>query len=278
MLVNTARALKYIEHFGQRRSKLFTVLEKYQPVLNSLEHLWSQFSFLKQVTSKKVENLQQTITVQQTYTANLCTYINNILPHITKLEEAILQLEQKFTTEQNTIQINALDFDPDIDGPNLPRAHNNMAVVSVQEQLTSPEPEIPGATDFQEENTNRDPPYTTYNNSEESHGYKNFPQQVQNHTTEQHQITSGDSINPEEIRQLEEDWDNGQFADPDTNLINRHNTHSESERIRREYTQHLLDLSDNQYYYEENPINQLKYSSPDPSRRSQTQPHDPNGY
>ena len=60
--------------------------------------------------------------------------------------------------------------------------------------------------------------------------------------------------------------------------------HSESERIRKEYTQHLLDLSDNQYYYEENHINQLQYSSPDPdyygtsSRRLQTQPHDPTGY
>ena len=46
----------------------------------------------------------------------------------------------------------------------------------------------------------------------------------------------------------------------------------------------MLDLSDNQYYYEENPINQLQYSSPDPdyyrtsSRRSQTQPCNPTGY
>ena len=100
----------------------------------------------------------------------------------------------------------------------------------------------------------------------------------------QHQITSSHTIDSEEILQLEEDWDNGQFANADTNLINRHNIHSESERIRKEYTQHLLDLSDNQYYYEENPINQLQYSSPDPvyygtpSRRSQTQPHDPAGY
>ena len=177
-----------------------------------------------------------------------------------------------------------LDFDLDIDGPNFPRAHNNTAVVSVQEQLTSPEPETSDATNFQEENTDRDPPYTTYNNSEESHGYDSFPQHIQNHTAEQHQITSGYSIDPEAIPQLEEDWNDVQFADTDRNLINRHNTHSESERIRREYTQHLLDLSDNQYYYEENPINQLQYSSQDPddcgtlSRRSQTQPHNPNSY
>ena len=281
VLVDTARALKYLEDFGKRQ--LFTVLEKYHCVLDSVENLQSQFSFLKQATSKNIEHLQQAITVQQTYTANLCTYIN-ILPHITKLEEVILQLEQKFTTEQYTVQLNALDFDPEIDGPNLPRMHNNTGVVSVQEQLTSPEPEVSDAKNIQEEDTDRDPPDATYNHSEESHENDNFPQDIQNHITEQCQIISGDSIDSEEIPQLEEDWDNGQFADADTNLIDRHDTHSESERIRREYTQHLLDLSDNQYYYEENPINQLQYSCPDPdyygipSRRLQTQPRNPNGY
>ena len=94
---------------------MFTVLEKYHLFPDSLENLQPQFSLLKQATSKNVEHLQKAITAQQTYTVNLCTYINNILPHITKLEEAILQLEQKFTTEQDTIQINALEFDPDID-------------------------------------------------------------------------------------------------------------------------------------------------------------------
>ena len=233
----------------------------------------SQFGFLKQATSKNIEHLQQAITVQQTYTVNLCTYINYILPHITKLEEAILQLEQKFTTEQDTIQINAPDFDPYIDGPNLPRTHKNTAVVSAQEHLTSPESEVSDAANLQEEDTDRDPPDATYSNSKESHGYDNFPQDIQNHTTEQSQITSGYSIDPEEIPQLEGDWDNGQFADADMNLMNRKNTHSESERIRKEYTQHLLDLSDNQYYYKENPINQLQYSSPDPDYyRTPTRP------
>ena len=160
-MVNTARALKYLEDFGQRQSQLFTVLEKYYLVPDSLENLKSQFSFLKGATSRNVENLQQAITVQQTYTANLCPYINNILPHITKLEDAILKLEQKLTTEQDTIQIKTPDFDPDINGPNIPRAHNNTAIVSVQEWVTSPEPELSDATNFQEENTDRDPPDTT---------------------------------------------------------------------------------------------------------------------
>ena len=160
VLVNTARALKYLEDFGQRHLQLFMVLEKYHLLPDNLENLQSQFGFLKQVTSKNVEHLQQAMNVQQTYTTNLCTYINNILPHITKLEDTILQLQQKITTEQDTVQINALDFDPDIDGPNTPRTCNNTVVVSVQKHLTSPEPEVSDATNFQEEDTDRDP-YTT---------------------------------------------------------------------------------------------------------------------
>ena len=140
--------------------------------------------------------------------------------------------------------------------------------ISVQEWLTLLEPELSNATNFQQETPDRDPLDPSYNNLEESHGHDNFPQHISNHTPVhysmgQHQSTSRHNINSEENPQLEEDWDNGQFANIDTNLINRHNTHSESERIRKEYTEHLLDLSDNQYYSKENPINKLQYSSPD---------------
>ena len=116
--------------------------KSYHLLPDNLEDLQSQFGFLKQATSKNIEHLQQAINVQQTYTANLCTYVNNILPGITKLEETILQLEQKITTEQYTIQINAPDIDPDIDGPNPPRTCNNTAVVSVQEHLLHLMPQI----------------------------------------------------------------------------------------------------------------------------------------
>ena len=39
VLVNTARPLKYLENFGQRQSQLFTVLEKYHLLPDSLENL-----------------------------------------------------------------------------------------------------------------------------------------------------------------------------------------------------------------------------------------------
>ena len=279
VLVNTARALKYLEDFGQRQSQLFKVLEKYHHLLDNFKNLQLQFGLLKQATSKNTEHLQQAINVQQTCTATICTYINNILPHITKLEQTILQLQQKITMEQDTVQINAPDFDLDIDGPHPHRSHTNTVVVSVQEHFTPSESEVLDATESQaEDDTAGESSNFIYNNSEESHGYENFSQDIQNHTTAQNQITPEYTPYSEEIPKLEEDWDNGQFADAKTTLITRHNTYSESERIRRDYTQQLLDLSDIQYYEEETPVNQLQYSSPNPDyyslpiRRSQKAP------
>ena len=87
----------------------------------------------------------------------------------------------------------------------------------------------------------------------------------------------------DEIPELE-DWDNGQFDNAESTPITHHNTHSESKWIRREYTQKLLDLMDNQYYEEDTLAYQLKYSSPTPDyynfppRRSQKPPCNPNGY
>ena len=78
VLVNIAQALKYIEAYRQRHSQLFTVLEKYHQVPDSLEDLKSHFHFLKEVTFRNVENLQQALNLQQTYTTTLCSHINVI--------------------------------------------------------------------------------------------------------------------------------------------------------------------------------------------------------
>ena len=85
VLVNMARALKYLEGFGQRQSQLFKALEKYHLLPDNFENLQSQFGFLKQATSKNIEHLQQAINMQQMCTATICMDINSILPHITKL-------------------------------------------------------------------------------------------------------------------------------------------------------------------------------------------------
>ena len=111
----------------------------------------SQFYFLKEATSRNVENLQQAITVKQTYTMNLCGHVNVILLRITQLENNIQKLTQKFTMEQDTVQIDAPDFDPDIDGLDTQRAHHNTVVVTVHELFTSLEPESIDASNTEEE-------------------------------------------------------------------------------------------------------------------------------
>ena len=91
---------------------------------------------MKKATLKNIGHLQQAINVQQTCSATICTYINNILPHITKLEQTVLQLQKRITADHDRVQLNALDYDPNIDGPQPPRRHVNTAVVSVKDHFT----------------------------------------------------------------------------------------------------------------------------------------------
>ena len=150
-----------------------------------------------------------------------------------KLEQTVLELQQKITMDQDRVQINALDYDTDIDGPQHPRRHANTAEVSVQDHFTPSESEILDVTESQaEDHTAEESPNPIYHNSEESHGYEGFPSDIQNNTTAQHQITTEYSTDSEEIPELEKDWDNGQFPDAESTLITHHNTHSESKQIR----------------------------------------------
>ena len=66
VLVNTARALKYLEDFAEWQSQLFKVLEKYHLLPDNFENLQSQFRFLKKATLKNIEHLQQDKTCNKT--------------------------------------------------------------------------------------------------------------------------------------------------------------------------------------------------------------------
>ena len=156
--------------------------------------------------------MQQAINVQQTCAATICTYIDNILPHITKLEQTVLELQKRITMDHDRAQLNALDYDLDIDGPQPPRRQVNTAVVSVQEHFTSSEWEILDVTESQaEEHTTEESTDPIYHNSEESLQHEDFPSDIPIITTAAHQTTTEYNANSEEIPELEEDWDNGQF-------------------------------------------------------------------
>ena len=240
-----ARALKYLEDFGQLQSQLFKVLEKYHLLPDNFKNLQSQFGFSKKAALKNIEHLQQAINMQQNCAATICTYINNILLCITKLEQTVLELQKWITTDHDRVQSNTPDYDPDIDGPQPPRRHVNTEVVSVQDHFTLSESEILDVAESQaEDHTTEESAYPIHHNSEESHGYEDFPSDIQINTTAPYRTTTEYNVDSKEIPELE-DWDNGEFADAESTLITNHNTHSESERIRWDYTQQLLDLMDN---------------------------------
>ena len=63
---------------------------------------------------KNVENFQTSLNLQQTYSAALCSHVNNIYHKILEIQWQLPHSTQHMNTG-DVIQINAPDFDPDID-------------------------------------------------------------------------------------------------------------------------------------------------------------------
>ena len=81
VLVNMAKALKFLESYGNRQTKLWKVLSKYDRVPDHFHDLQTtlqtEFNLLKKATSKNIKNLPDAINLQQTYT----TYYISLQPH-----------------------------------------------------------------------------------------------------------------------------------------------------------------------------------------------------
>ena len=104
----------------------------------------------------------------------------------------------------------------------------NTAVVSVQDHFT-PSEILDVAESQTEDHSAEESTNPIHNKSVVSLGYKDFPSDIQINTTTAHQTTTKYNADSDKIPELEEDWDNGQFADAESTLITHHNTHSESE-------------------------------------------------
>ena len=74
-------------------------------------NIQKEFNFLKEATRKNVENFQTSINLQQTYSTALGSHINKI----SEIQQQLPHSTQHMNTG-DVIQINAPEFDPDIDG------------------------------------------------------------------------------------------------------------------------------------------------------------------
>ena len=73
-----------------------------------------EFVFLKEATHKNVENFQSSLNLQQTYSAALCSHVNNIYNKLVEIQQQLTHPNQHMNTG-DVIQIEVPDFDPDID-------------------------------------------------------------------------------------------------------------------------------------------------------------------
>ena len=123
--VNTARSLKFLEEYADRQELIWKIFQRHENILDDIQDLHlhidnfktnikKEFNFLKEATRKNVENFQSSLNLQQTYSAALCSHVNNIHNKLSEIQQQLLHPTQHMNTG-DVIQIEVQDFDPDID-------------------------------------------------------------------------------------------------------------------------------------------------------------------
>ena len=86
------------------------------------------------------------LTLQQTYSSSLCAHVNNIYSKLSELQKQI-QHHCMYMNQGDTVQIEAPNFDPDIDGDTPPSTNEKPNEVTIQGTL----PPIPEVTKPQDD-------------------------------------------------------------------------------------------------------------------------------
>ena len=125
LLVNTARSLKFLEDYADQQVVIWKIFQRHKTIPDDIQDLHlhiddfksgieKEFAFLKEATHKNVENFQSSLNLQQTYSAALCPHMNNIYNKLAEIQQQFAHPNQHMNTG-DVIQIEAPDFDPDID-------------------------------------------------------------------------------------------------------------------------------------------------------------------
>ena len=119
VLGNTARVLKFLESYAAQQTKLWKVLSKYHNLPDHFHNLKTtlqvEFHLLKTATSKNIQNTQEVVQSQQAYMTVLSGHINTLNTKLLHLDKQV-QIHCIYPHPQlDVIQLNAPDYDPDID-------------------------------------------------------------------------------------------------------------------------------------------------------------------
>ena len=159
LLVNTARCLKFLEEYSNRQSQIWKIFQKHYNILDNLQDLHlhfddfknsleKDFNYLKEATSQNIQNIQTSLNLQQTYSSSLCSHVNNIYSKLSELQKQI-QHHHMYMKQGDTVQIEAPDFDPDIDEDTSPSTDEKPNEVTIQGTL----PPIPEVTEPEDKNS-----------------------------------------------------------------------------------------------------------------------------
>ena len=210
------------------------------------------------MTSHNVQNIQTSLSVQQTYSSTLCSHVNNIYSKLSKLQK-LIQHCCMYSHQGDSVQIEAPKFDPDIDGDSPAYTDEKHSKVTVQGTLANiPETSesedddsiAPGTNTDQETDWPDTPPVQIPRVSSST---AQLPEQGYNRRQVQ---PSAENF---KIPELEENSEEEQFTDFDS-FMAHHNTHQASEHIQQEYFSHLQDLDDDQYYTEIDRVDFSQYT------------------
>ena len=136
LLINTTRSLKLLEEYTDRQALIWKIFSKHQNIPDDVSDLHlhinnfkskvqKEFHFLKEVTRRNIDNFQASLSLQQTYSAALSSHINNIYHKISKIQQQLPHPTQHMNTG-DIMQIDTLEFDPNIDGRPSTKEHGEI--------------------------------------------------------------------------------------------------------------------------------------------------------
>ena len=271
VLINTARVLKFLESYASRQTKLWKVLSKYHNLPDHFHDLktalQTEFDLLKTATSKNVQNLQETVQAQQAYTTVLSGHIAALHTKLAHLDKQI-QIHCIYSHQKSdAVQLNALDYDSDIDGDTNPAN-----VIQPSNTDTAKEETVISNTEQGDHNTISNTTHRSEHQSSTTHSDSqtikpdNVQQQCAEHPSDYHPQLD----NIPELETDEENWDEGKFDD--TELLYNHNSTEESIRIHHEYSAHFKKVEEQQYSLYHT-VQGVKYMIPEPDyHHSNTKP------
>ena len=117
--------MKFLEEYADHQVQIWKIFQKHQTIPDDIQDLHfhldnfkngieKEFALLKEATQKNIENFQSSLSPQHTYSASLCSHVNNIYNKLVELQWQLHHRDPHMNTG-DTIQIEARDFDPDID-------------------------------------------------------------------------------------------------------------------------------------------------------------------